>query len=153
MIYCQKIKCVTEVQQFVACTLLNVQKSQSDVATWTQQALLFLQHHHFLLQYKHDDNTVACELGAQTQIHTRDPLQQSSVGGQLLAASPLGRATTLSGISPKDAVLVSMHERAVSSDDACSKRVNDYSWVGGEVEWMKLAQCVLFPPPSSSAPV
>jgi hypothetical protein len=120
MIYCQKIKDFDEVKRFVACTLLSVQQSEQDVRTWTLEALTFLQQYQFLLQYKNESfNTTSLVSDKASDLPLSSPsssfseehrAQGGAAGGAhamaLLAASPLGRATTLSGIPPKDAVLV-----------------------------------------------
>lgn len=90
MIYCQKIRSVDDVEKFVASTLMSVQQSEDNVKNWTDKALKFLQQHQFLLQYRHS----ACTSNGVDSL-------------PVLASSPLGRATTLSGVSPNDAVLVS----------------------------------------------
>ena len=117
MIYCQKIKHYEDVERFVACTLMSVQQPAEDVSTWTREALTFLQQHQFLLQYKQEAKSKVSAALHESSAPSCPPAgvapsasEQGEGGAALLAASPLGRATTLSGISPKDAVLVSRVE-------------------------------------------
>lgn len=150
MIYCQKIKQFEEVQQFVSCTLMSVQQPGPDVTTWTLEALEFLKQHQFLLQYKNLSLQNSTCILPCTSIPSSAPAastltlttnerghqgHQGGLGGQggcqagvgggedssLLAASPLGRATTLSGISPKDAVLVGDREVMGCEVEACMR--------------------------------
>lgn len=93
MIYCQRITHFEDVTSFVACTLMNVQQSRSDVERWTKEAMTFLKQHKFLLRY-----------GDPSDGGGERPENGSN---STLASSPLGRATTLSGIPPTDAVVVS----------------------------------------------
>ena len=64
--------------KFVECTLLGVQKPKENVAEWTKKALAFLQRSQFVMQASHS----------------------------ALEPSPLGKATAVSGIAPKDAICV-----------------------------------------------
>lgn len=112
MIYCQQIKSPRDVERFVASTLMSVQQAAGDVQSWTRDALHFLQQHQFLLQYSQTaapEQAGAVSAPSCSSSSSRGTAASLLGGGHSLAASPLGRATTLSGVSPKDAVLVSPH--------------------------------------------
>lgn len=79
MISCRRLTRLEDVDIFVACTLLYVQCANADVVQWAHVALNFLVDAQFVLRSGPD--------GA-------------------LHATPLGRAASLSGIAPRDAIPV-----------------------------------------------
>eukprot|EP01034_Spumella_vulgaris_P021378 gene21378-27408_t len=78
MVSCGRLVREAQVMDFVDCTLMKVQQPSDKILTHTREALLFLKKEQFV---------------------------QTSTRGDL-APSPLGVATTLSGIAPKDAVQI-----------------------------------------------
>jgi hypothetical protein len=100
---------------------MSVQQSALDVQAWTLEALTFLQKYQFLLQYAPTPTATATAPVTTTSdafssdvapvvgdtSADNDVLGDSNSRNDTLASSPLGKATTLSGISPKDAVVVS----------------------------------------------
>ena len=105
MVYCQKVNNLEEIKKFISCTLMTVQQSDQDVRIWTEEALVFLKHYKFLVMYGDDKSRdtpreMTCNHSLKKDSH------DDFVKTQTLSASPLGRASTLSGISPQDAVMV-----------------------------------------------
>jgi hypothetical protein len=78
MISCGRLKSDDEVKEFVKCTLMTIQQPVQLVQDYTNEVLTFLRKEHFV--------------------------PKSRDGS--LSPSPLGKATTLSGISPKDVMQI-----------------------------------------------
>ena len=89
IIACRKIKCESQLESFMKCTLLWTQKSidneLSKVLSWTNEALKFIKENNFILNLPCNDND-----------GDKRPL----------VASALGIATVSSGINPKESVEV-----------------------------------------------
>ncbi len=83
LIYCQRIKTKADVERFTICTLMNVQHPLDSVIEWVALAYSFLVKHQFLTESSRID---------QAEIFLR--------------ATPFGRATALSGIPPRDSLVV-----------------------------------------------
>jgi replicative superfamily II helicase len=78
MICCGRLTRKNDVNNFIKCTLMYIQQPNTDILKWIQKAVTFLYRNQFILS-------------------TRDGS---------LCPSPLGKATTLSGLSPEAAHLV-----------------------------------------------
>lgn len=79
MISCGKIKYENQIQEFLNCTLLYVQKGKEKILELGKNALRFIKERHFL--FRSEDKLV-------------------------LNCSHLGKATTLSGLLPRDIALI-----------------------------------------------
>lgn len=96
LIYCHRIKIKEDIERFVICTLMSVQHSPDLVRSWVASAYVFLVQHKFLTESPLDT------IPSYQQIIT----SKTSNDELFLRATPLGRATALSGIPPRDALIV-----------------------------------------------
>ncbi len=86
LIYCQRIKTKVDVERFTICTLMNVQHPPDSVKEWVALAYSFLVKHQFVTESTRQSLSIEQEV--------------------FLRATPFGRATALSGIPPRDSLVV-----------------------------------------------
>eukprot|EP01041_Mallomonas_annulata_P000304 gene304-549_t len=88
MICCRRLTRRDQVFTFASCSLLSVQRSQSEIECWVQRALSFLVDNQFIIE-----TAEVSPNGGDNDVYAT-------------VATPLGRATALSGIAPRDALPV-----------------------------------------------
>lgn len=110
MVHCNKLNSLSSVTEFVKCTLLMVQQPAEKVHCWADKAVSFLTRFQFIGRYNVSECTTETTLES-TAIQRNSSSRVDSVPGAtsgqgLFSSTPLGKATCLSGISPRDAIVV-----------------------------------------------
>jgi hypothetical protein len=108
MISCGRLKEETSVMDFIHCTLMNTQLPGEQVMKYVRDAIVFLKKEQFVLSSRtvptmnpSKSNSTATENNVQSE-----PKQEQAPISNLLYVSPFGKATSLSGIPPKDAPII-----------------------------------------------
>jgi hypothetical protein len=108
MISCGRLREETAVMDFIRCTLMNTQVPGEQVMKYVTEAMVFLKKEQFVLSSRTVPTTNSnknSNIITESLVQTESKQEQGPISN-LLYVSPFGKATSLSGIPPKDAPII-----------------------------------------------
>jgi hypothetical protein len=108
MISCGRLREETAVMDFIRCTLMNTQLPGEQVMKYVTEAMVFLKKEQFVLSSRTVptmNSSKNINTAIENHVQTESKQEQAPISN-LLYVSPFGKATSLSGIPPKDAPII-----------------------------------------------